>query len=240
MRTTTDVIRDIPELVSEIWQTAAIGSPNPGGEQIQTSKPRAGSKPPVSMALVHALRADHRGLLEQYRQVCHAVRATTDCPTTVDEHADWAGVSDWLLATSSWWQTGGHIEDMIHNEICRIREPLATLAREPRPIHFDCMIYGCQGQIEASTITTTEGHRLLTPDTCTNGHKVDHAEVARRAARMSDYPLADLGPLLGIPAKTLHDWKQRGLIAPIRKRAGVAVYNYEAVYLVAQNLRRVA
>lgn len=240
MKATVDLIRDIPQLVAEIWQTAAIGAPNPGGEQAQTSRPKAGSKPPVSMALIHALRTDHRGLLAQYRDICHAVKAITDCPTPVDDQADWTQVSEWLLATVSYWQTGGEVEDNIHNQICRIREPLAALAREPRPVEFQCMIYGCQGTIEASTVTTAEGHKLMTPDTCSNGHKVDHAEVARRAARMSDYPLAELGPMLGVPAKTLHDWKARGLIAPIRKRAGVAVYNYEAVYLVAQNLRRVA
>ena len=129
------------------------------------------------------------------------------------EHLRWAEDHQWF--------------DELAADIAGIHRDLMRAVREPDPIALRCPI--CTHEVE--TMANGGWFRCLGCD-----HRWSRMEAHRLYERQKPMTLAECAESIGRPVKTLHHWKAQGLLKPVGRDAGGALYRLADVQAAALGL----
>lgn len=241
MKSITAMLAEIPELVCQVDD-----APRPKGTG--SARPVPGSRPPLSLAVLHAHMPDGgreyvgaglRGQLGMCVRMIIEEDPDSGTPQMPDYPSDtWSGICGWLAQTHDWWSQQPWADDISH-EIRQVWGTLRGLAHITDHPRFRCTRYGCRAVAEMQ-----EGGRWVR---CASGHTLDVEAERGRHLSMQDWSLAECRKALlqyqgkRVPQSRLEKWVERGQLLPIRhewrkkREKPVAIYNFGAVMrLVAQ------
>ena len=251
MKSTTEMLTDIPTLAAEAWLTRT--APNPSGRAPRASRGDT-SQPPISVDMIDALmpysEARPHGLLYRLAEctrICWE-KLAPNCPPTT-EPPTWASECDWLLATRDDWQTQlDEVDhDWVRGEIYAIWCDLRRVTRAPRPLIVHCTAiryaqhcgnivtpYGEELDTggRAKPLLDWTGARWGACQACGTTYTFD--AVLQRLAALQEYTLSEAAELLGVELRTLHRRVHSLGIKPSGRRGNASVWDIDTLRRAAR------
>lgn len=221
----------IPDLALEVETTRY--APNPTDRPARSNS-TPGSRPPLSIAMLHALmpagdepgqQAGLRGTLAMDVRLIIEELAELEWTFALPPWPSdtWAGICDWLTRTHPWWSTTDWADD-IARDIHRVHAELRDLARVPRPARYRCPGEPVPGPLPV------EQYR------CSLGH-THPADVARTWPRRPLTPAVDVAAELGIRVDRIRQWRHRGKLRHWEHRDGrIWVQPWEVLLLARPDI----
>lgn len=223
-------LRRLPELAAEVWLTRR--HPNPVERPLVGGR-RADPPAPARLDVIDALRLDEHGQLFALSQ---AVRAVCDETKTAQAECDtWSGVCGWLISQADVWRADPWLAEFVAGQVWDVWRALTRVAREPDSPSIPCAVEGCHGRITALDDGTGG---WLWPDVCTDGHRVDRAELVRRWKATQPAPLADVAQTVGRSPRTLARWVAAGWLKPAAQDGRTPLYRADEAQRVAGLMER--
>lgn len=232
MRTDTlQQLRELPELAVEVELTR--DAPNPGEQAATSSRTPPSSRPPLNLAMLHALLPDGgrdyvglglRGQLGMCVRMIVEEMADQDLTMDIPVYPSdtWSGVTDWLVATHPWWSEQQWADD-VEAEVRSVHSTLRNLAREQRAPIYHCP--KCHGAL------------LLQPGAtwlrCNDCEHQESADLEARYRRRPPSPASVICEEFGVTRDRLRLWRHRRRLKVARTAMGEPWYYPWDVLLLA-------
>lgn len=216
------VLREIPDLVAEVWATRDAPNPAPRADRHIHTPP--GSRAPANLDVIDLLRTDPAEtivigtgqatshLLDRLGMCCRLIaeeRSLVGLDMPQPGYGQWSGVVGYLIATLSWWTAERGVAEDVEHDIRGVHSALERASRTPQEPRYRCDRCGwaLEPQPGGEWMRCTGCHQEA-PGAGAIRDKLRRAKPMTAAAMEREW-----GESLGLRADTIGAWARRGWLA---------------------------